>query len=226
MGTTTSRDNSKTRLKRRHKLPSLKTPRHKGSSLNDSPTSPIEPKRTARQPIPVKLVKHQVVLSDHVSPMSTLSAMTSIPVRRSSWIKSLNSITTKATTFDNTSYTSSSSYYDEDEDDEIVSSPRTSLGSAENNHHHQQNNHVLKDEDKKKKKQNSFYPFKSHHYNKKNESDFVFESKYTFSIASPSTKESFSPPQPPPPPLPSSPPKGPQRPFWVHNNSDEKEYDR
>lgn len=65
----------------------------------------------------VNLVRHQVVLSDHVSPMSSLSAVISIPMRRSSWRKSIK---------DNTS--STSSFYDEDDD---VSSPRTSVGSSQ-----------------------------------------------------------------------------------------------
>ncbi|KAG2232510.1 hypothetical protein INT48_007423 [Thamnidium elegans] len=153
MGTTTSRENNSTRLKYRRKLPSLRSSRRKDSTSTDSncasPTLTIEPKRNVRQPIPVKLIKHQVVLSDHVPPMSSLSAVTSIPVRRSSWIKSLNSTATRTIT-DNTSYTSSSSFYDDD-DDELVSSPRTSLGS--------QDHGFLKEEYKKKKKSSSFYPF-------------------------------------------------------------------
>lgn len=212
MGTTTSREDNSTRTKYRHKLPSLRSSRRKGStttttdSNSNSPALTIEPKRNVRQPIPVKLVKHQVVLSDHVPPMSSLSAITSLPVRRSSWIKSLSSTATKAFT-DNTSYTSSSSFYD-DEDDELVSSPRTSLGS--------QDHGFLKEEYKKKKKPSSFYPFttKNNQCNKKNQSDIVFESRY---VSSPSltSKETI------PVLL-----KGPRRPFWVHNNNDEKEYDR
>ncbi|GAA5807435.1 hypothetical protein MFLAVUS_000796 [Mucor flavus] len=193
MGTTTSREDHSTRTKYRHKLPSLRSSRRKGSttttadSTSASPTLTIEPKRNVRQPIPVKLVKHQVVLSDHVPPI-------------------LSSTATKAFT-DNTSYTSSSSFYDDD-DDELVSSPRTSLGS--------QDHGFLKEEYKKKKKPLSFYPFttKNNQCNKKNQSDIVFESRY---VSSPSltSKETI------PVLL-----KGPRRPFWVHNNNDEKEYDR
>ncbi|KAI8072096.1 S-adenosyl-L-methionine-dependent methyltransferase [Thamnidium elegans] len=182
MGTTTSRENNFYSVK------VSTSSRRKDSTSTDSncasPTLTIEPKRNVRQPIPVKLIKHQVVLSDHVPPMSSLSAVTSIPVRRSSWIKN------------NTSYTSSSSFYDDD-DDELVSSPRTSLGS--------QDHGFLKEEYKKKKKSSSFYPFISksnHQYNNKNESDIIFESRY---VSSPSltSKETI--------PILL---KGPRRPFW------------
>ncbi|KAI8073793.1 S-adenosyl-L-methionine-dependent methyltransferase [Thamnidium elegans] len=163
MGTTTSRENNFYSVK------VSTSSRRKDSTSTDSncasPTLTIEPKRNVRQPIPVKLIKHQVVLSDHVPPMSSLSAVTSIPVRRSSWIKSLNSTATRTIT-DNTSYTSSSSFYDDD-DDELVSSPRTSLGS--------QDHGFLKEEYKKKKKSSSFYPFISksnHQYNNKNEKNY------------------------------------------------------
>ncbi|GAA5797546.1 hypothetical protein HPULCUR_002934 [Helicostylum pulchrum] len=186
MGTATSREEHSTRTKYRRKLPSLRSSRRKDSTITDctstSPTLTIEPKHNVRQPIPVKLVKHQVVLSDHVPPMSSLSAVTSIPVRRSSWIKSLSSTATKAVT-DNTSYTSSSSFYDDDDDDELVSSPRTSLGS--------QDHGFLKEEYKKKKK-SSYVSSQS------------LTSKETIPVLV----------------------KGPRRPFWVHNKSDEKEYDR
>lgn len=64
----------------------------------------------------VNLVRHQVVLSDHVSPMSSLSAVISIP-RSSCWRKSMNT----GSTF---------SLYDEEEDD-TLSSPRTSVGSSQ-----------------------------------------------------------------------------------------------
>lgn len=78
-------------------------------------------------------VKHQIVLSDHVSPISSLS--NSAPIRRSSWRKST------VTTNDNLSAASLASCFDED-NNEVISSPRTSIASDD----------LLDDKRKKKKK--------------------------------------------------------------------------
>ncbi|CAO3671393.1 hypothetical protein G6F70_005911 [Rhizopus microsporus] len=83
--------------------------------------------------IKVTPVKHQTVLSDHVSPISSLS--NSAPIRRSSWRKST------VTTNDNLSAASLASCFDED-NNEVISSPRTSIASDD----------LLDDKRKKKKK--------------------------------------------------------------------------
>lgn len=230
MGTTTSREGS-TRHKYRRKLASLKSQKSREiitTHADNKPTAKSIESTTAtkpnapsivHQPTPVNLVKHQVVLSDHVSPMSSLSAVISIPIRRSSWRKSVNTTTTR-TTNDNGSITSGS-FFDDDMDDdvdsEIISSPRTSVGSEENGNHN-----FLKVEDlnssnnKKKIKSKSPSPlnsFKSSY--KKEGNDIVFESKYNTS-ASPTAATS----------TPEELLKGPPRPFWSYNNGDEREYDR
>ncbi|CAO0798454.1 unnamed protein product [Mucor circinelloides] len=230
MGTTTSREGS-TRHKYRRKLASLKSQKSREiihTHADNKPTAKSIESTTAtkpnapsivHQPTPVNLVKHQVVLSDHVSPMSSLSAVISIPIRRSSWRKSVNTTTTR-TTNDNGSITSGS-FFDDDMDDdvdsEIISSPRTSVGSEDNGNHN-----FLKVEDlnssnnKKKIKSKSPSPlnsFKSSY--KKEGNDIVFESKYNTS-ASPTAATS----------TPEELLKGPPRPFWSYNNGDEREYDR
>lgn len=254
MGTATSRDDSSTSQKYRRKLPSLKSHRrHSSSTKNTTKTPSISaaattaiktiissnedstssPTSTASEdpsfPIkinPVNLVKHQVVLSDHVSPMSSLSAVISIPMRRSSWRRSVNTTTTK-TTNDNTSFTSS--FFDmDDADGEVVESPRTSVGSEEHN-----NNNISKtlpvvvvDEvtnDKKKnnsskKKTSSFSSLKNgfRRGSERDSQDIVFESKYSVSpILSTKSNEEIA-----------STLSGPPRPFWILNNNDEREYDR
>ncbi|KAK4518436.1 uncharacterized protein ATC70_008654 [Mucor velutinosus] len=230
MGTTTSREGP-TRHKYRQKLASLKSQKSREvistSADNKLSVKTIESNTASKpntplivhQPTPVNLVKHQVVLSDHVSPMSSLSAINSIPIRRSSWRKSVNTTTTR-TTNDNGSITSGSFFdddMDEDADSELVSSPRTSVGSEENG-----SNNFLKVEDhsnnnnKKKIKPKSTSPFNSFKSSYKKEGhDIVFESKYNTS-ASPtaitSTQQELL--------------KGPPRPFWSYNNGDEREYDR
>jgi hypothetical protein len=111
----------------------------------------------------VHLVKHQVVLSDYVSPLSSLTAAISVPIRRSSsWRKS-------TTTNDNTSL---DSYFDDDE--EVKSSPRTSIGSEENS-----SNGFLKVDDSadKRKTGSSLSSFISSY--KKEGNNIIFESKYT-----------------------------------------------
>lgn len=222
MGATTSREGS-TRQKYGRKLASLKSQKSREiiTSDNNKPsvkvvesTKPTSAHSTVPvyQPTPVNLVKHQVVLSDHVSPMSSLSAIISIPIRRSSWRKSVNAITTR-TTNDNGSITSGSFFDDDDIDDddadsEVISSSRTSAGSEENN--------FLKVEDNRKKIKHRTAPllnsFKSY---KKEGNDIVFESKYNsfaLPITATSTQEEIS--------------KRPLRPFWSYNTGDEKEYDR
>lgn len=225
MGATTSREGS-TRQKYGRKLASLKSQKSREiiTSDNNKPsikivesTKPTLAPSTipVHQPTPVNLVKHQVVLSDHVSPMSSLSAIISIPMRRSSWRKSVNTTTTR-TTNDNGSSTSGSFFDDDIDDDdadsEVISSPRTSVGSEDNN-----NLSKVEDNNNKKKiKQKTVFPlnsFKSSY--KKEGNDIVFESKYNTSTsptATTSTQEEI--------------PKGPPRPFWSHNNGDEREYDR
>lgn len=213
MGTTASRLDS-TRRKHRRKLPSLKSQRSTRDMLknNDDIASPVSSNPTSTYPpTPVNLVKHQVVLSDHVPPMSTLSAVIAIPIRRSSWRKSTNTTATK-TTADNASIASLSCF---DDNDEAISSPRTSVASEEN-----PNNAFLKVEnnttEKKKshkKKTSSFSSFRSSH--KKEGSDIVFESKYNSSPSLSVKTEEKSPS------LLDHP-----RPFWTFNNGDEKEYDR
>ncbi|CAO3622182.1 unnamed protein product [Mucor fragilis] len=155
MGTTASREGS-ARHKYRRKLASLKSQKSREiitTSADNKPSLKTIESITAskpntppivHQPTPVNLVKHQVVLSDHVSPMSSLSAVISIPMRRSSWRKSVNTTTTR-TTNDNGSITSGSFFdddIDDDADSELISSPRTSVGSEENG-----NNNFLKVED-------------------------------------------------------------------------------
>ncbi|CEP18251.1 hypothetical protein [Parasitella parasitica] len=220
MGASTSREGS-TRRKYRRKLASLKSQKSREIMTidNNKPTESTKPISApasfrVHQSTPVNLVKHQVVLSDHVSPMSSLSAVISIPMRRSSWRKSVNTFTTR-TTNDNGSITSSSFFDDDINDDadfEVISSPRTSVGSEENNF-------SKADEGSSKKKirpKNTATPlnsFKSSY--KKEGNDIVFESKYNTS-ASPTACTS---PQ-------EEIPKGPPRPFWSYNNGDEREYER
>lgn len=93
MGTVSSRETIN-----RRKIPSLRSQRK--SIISDSGIS-----NTIVNP--VKLVKHQVVLSDHIPPMSSLSAAIS-PI---SWRKSSHSTVSNIST----------------DDDDI--SPRTSTGS-------------------------------------------------------------------------------------------------
>ncbi|KAI8081991.1 S-adenosyl-L-methionine-dependent methyltransferase [Gilbertella persicaria] len=194
MGATTSRENS-TRLslkqhektKRRRKLPSLKT-REIEPKLKQLSSSP-----------PVNLVKHQVVLSDHISPVSSLSAIISIPTHRSSWRKSFNTLTTRTTANENTSMTSSSSSccFEEEEEEEMKSSPRTSVGSEEQHLKLIPENEYIK---KKRTTGSSFSSFKSGL--SKKDSDIVFEpAKFNPNI----TNDLKS--------------------FWSYNN-DEKEYNR
>lgn len=227
MGTTTSRLDS-TRRKHRRKLPSLRSQRSareiiKSDTSNTSTLNKSDPSTSSINypPTPVNLVKHQVVLSDHVPPMSTLAAVISIPMRRSSWRKSINTTTTKNTN-DNASV-NSSSYFDED--DEAISSPRTSVGSEENN---TSNNIFSKVEEsfttaeKKKpvtikKKPPSFSSLKNNYKN-----DIVFESKYSSSNSINSTSPLLSEKSEDK----TIPLKDPPRPFWTYNNGDEREYDR
>lgn len=160
MGTTASRERISTRHKYKQKILSIKKPKRTDSKNDIMISSPFPSTHSIVQPNPVHLVKHQVVLSDYVSPLSSLTAV--IPIRRASWRKS----TTSRTTFDNTSL---SSYFDDDE--EVISSPRTSIGSEENNG-------FLKvdDSNDRKKKAASFASFISSY--KKDGNNIIFESKY------------------------------------------------
>lgn len=213
MGTAASRLDS-TRRKHLRKLPSSRSQRSARDTLknNDDIASPVSSNPSSTYPhTPVNLVKHQVVLSDHVVPMSTLAAVIAIPVRRSSWRKSTNTTASK-TTADNTSIASVSCF---DDNDEAISSPRTSVASEEN-----PSNALLKVEnnttEKKKSHKNktsSFSSFRSSH--KKEGTDIVFESKYNSSpsLSLKSEEKSTSVLDHP-------------RPFWTFNSGDEKEYDR
>lgn len=213
MGTAASRLDS-TRRKHRRKLPSLKSQRSTRDMLKngDDISSPVSSDPTyTYPPTPVNLVKHQVVLSDHVSPMSTLSAVIAIPIRRSSWRKSTNTTTTKTTT-DNASIASSSCF---DDNDEAISSPRTSVGSEENpsNVLLKVENNTTEKKKSHKKKTSSFSSFRSAY--KKEGSDIIFESKYN-SSPSLSVKTDEKSPS-----LHEQP-----KPFWTFNIGDEREYDR
>ncbi|CAO3655088.1 unnamed protein product [Mucor hiemalis] len=213
MGTAASRLDS-TRRKHRRKLPSLKSQRSTRDMLKngDDIASPVSSDPTyTYPPTPVNLVKHQVVLSDHVSPMSTLSAVIAIPIRRSSWRKSTNTTTTKTTT-DNASIASSSCF---DDNDEAISSPRTSVGSEENpsNVLLKVENNTTEKKKSHKKKTSSFSSFRSAY--KKEGSDIIFESKYN-SSPSLSVKTDEKSPS-----LHEQP-----KPFWTFNIGDEREYDR
>jgi hypothetical protein len=211
MGTAASREHS-IRPKIRRKLPSLRSQKSKETDINSSTSSkpPSIAPLVIHQPTPVK---HQVVLSDHVSPVSSLSAVVSIPIRRSSWRKSI--ITTATRTInDNTSITSSSYFDDEDDEYDVDISPRTSVGSEE---HHRT---LLKADhaDKKKKKKSSptsFSSIKSGY--KKDGNDIVFESTNLNSL--PLSTRSLSEDR-------FAVAKRPPRPFWSYNNGDEREYDR
>lgn len=249
MGTTTSREAS-TRQKYRRKLPSLKSQRHTNNNNNNdnkktirdnsnddstnSPTTssasedPSSPKLN-----PVNLVRHQVVLSDHVSPMSSLSAVISIPMRRSSWRKSVN--TTTKIINDNTSFTSS--FFDMDEDDDrAVSSPRTSVISEDNSGSNnnflkvssaEENYNVILDKKKNsKKKRSSFSSLKNVYKRGEAESntDIVFESKYSVSPIPSATSNRSNRSTRSDEEVPIL--KVPPRPFWPYNNNDEREYDR
>lgn len=225
MGAATSRDGS-TRQKYGRKLASLKSQKSREIITTDNNKPSVKIVESTKptlapsavpvyQPIPVNLVKHQVVLSDHVSPMSSLSAIISIPIRRSSWRKSANTTITR-TANDNGSITSGSFFDDDIDDDdadsEAISSSRTSVGSEDNSN-------FLKAEDNnnRRKIKHRTAPllnsFKSSY--KKEGNDIVFESKYNTSAlptATTSTQEVI--------------PKRPLRPFWSYNTGDEREYDR
>jgi hypothetical protein len=203
MGTTASRERS-IHYKNRRKLPSLKSQKSKDIDLNASTLSKSPSTDTTTQ---INLPDHQVVLSDHVSPMSSLSAVISIPMRRSSWRRSVNTTTTRNTN-DNTSMTSS--YFEEDDDQDDNTSPRTSVGSEDNNSALPKIEHA----EKKKKKKSSPASFSSIKSNYKKEgNDIVLESKNNNggSTCSSSTEEPI---------------KRTPRPFWSYNNGDEREYDR
>lgn len=162
MGTTSSRESS-TRHKYKQKILSIK--RGRRSYAKSDISSPFTSTTSIVQPTPVHLVKHQVVLSDHVSPLSSLSAAIASPMSRTSWRKSTTSRTT------NNDNTSLSSCFDDDE--EVISSPRTSIGSEDIS------NGFLKVEQQyndKRKKAASFSSFISSF--KKDGNNIIFESKY------------------------------------------------
>lgn len=95
----------------------------------------------------VNPVRHQAVLSDHISPISTLSAVISIP-RSSCWRKSVNTGSTY-------------SLYDEEEDD-ALSTPRTSVGSSQKDNIYESRHEDTTQPSK---------PFWTHHLNDEKEYD-------------------------------------------------------
>lgn len=99
-------------------------------------------RRSVQQDTHVNLVRHQVIVSDHVSPMSSLSAVVSIP--RSSWRKSMNT----------------SSIFSSYEDDD-ASSPRTSLGSQKDIVFESKNGEIT----------SKSKPFRTHHQGDEKEYD-------------------------------------------------------
>lgn len=159
MGANSSREESSNR-KHRRKLHSLKPFKsieddHEatGSSTHHHPT--------------VNLVRHQVVLSDHVSPMSSLSQAITIPIRRTSWRRSSNGLIKRQV--DNASTASSYCPTDEDDDDfSTRTSPRTSAGSDAGGF-------FKIDEASSVESQNKRHSSPNH---LKEDLDIVFESKY------------------------------------------------
>ncbi|KAI8977524.1 hypothetical protein BDF20DRAFT_875346 [Mycotypha africana] len=198
-------------------------------SLLSSNVSANELVRPVRPPASVTLVKHQVVLSDHVPPLSSLSAV-SVPKRKSLlWRKSLNLSASSSCSPhpDAHSMLSSSSYY-EDGDDDVVSSPRTSLGSDDKSNKKYLSvvddfaTAAAAENKKKERKKASSFTFS---VNKAGNIDIVFESNFNGSNRFHSTHATA-----PTPHMEDETPtlstKNPLKPFWSHNTSDDKEYDR
>ncbi|KAI7899510.1 S-adenosyl-L-methionine-dependent methyltransferase [Cokeromyces recurvatus] len=169
---------------------------------------------SSRQSSFVKLVKHQVVLSNHAPPISSLSAVISAPIRRLSWKKSFTAILTRTSNDDDNS-SSSTSYFednddidddnndDDDDDDDDDISPRTSIGSNEDYSILRVTGYIHK---RKKKPSFSSLP-----------KDIEFAYNINSSqISSITSNEEFS----------SSNNQHPRRLFHAYNNGDEREYDR
>lgn len=226
MGISASRERT-SRHKNLRKLPSLKSQKSRevdltASTLSKVPSSnpttpPLTPPATVHHPTPVNLIKQQVVFPDYVSPQSSLSAVISIPVRRSSWRKSTNTNATHMNN-DNIITTSPTSFVgDEDDDDENKNedvSPRTSVGSEDHNTTCPKVEQVQR---KKKSSPISFSSVKSNH--KKEGTDIALESKLNNTVPSrisicSSADERIDPPKCPP------------RLLWSCANGDEREYDR
>ncbi|KAI8885362.1 S-adenosyl-L-methionine-dependent methyltransferase [Backusella circina FSU 941] len=159
MGANSSREESSSR-KYRRKLHQLKPFK---SIDDDHDTSP--PPNQNRPT--VNLVRHQVVLSDHVSPMSSLSQAITIPIRKTSWRRGSNNVMKRQV--DNASTASSYSQTDEDDDDfSTRTSPRTSAGSDAGG--------VFKADESSSVESHNKKNYSPNHL--REDFDIVFESKY------------------------------------------------